>query len=59
MKETHLFYLIVSFYTVISIKYTKSGKIIEKLNCLLLGKVQENVGKVITYGTSPDLTAEP
>lgn len=59
MKETHLFYLIVSFYTVISIKYTKSVKIIEKLNCLLLGKVQENVGKVITYGTSPDLTAEP
>ena len=59
MKETNLFYLIVSFYIVNTIKYTKAVKIIEKLNCLLLGKVQENVGKVITYGTSPDLAAEP
>jgi hypothetical protein len=59
MKETHLFYFIVSLYIVIAIKYSKAVKIIEKLNCLLLRKVQENVGKVITYGTSPDLAAEP
>ena len=59
MKETNLFDLIVPFYIVNTIKYTKAVKIIEKIFCLLLGKVQENVGKVITYGTSPDLTAEP
>ena len=59
MKETNLFDLIVSFYIVNTIKYAKAVKIIEKIICLLLGKVQENVGKVITYGTSPDLTAEP
>ena len=40
-------------------KIEEAVEIIEKLNCLLLGKVQENVGKVITYGTSPDLAAEP
>ena len=40
-------------------KIEEAVEIIEKLNCLLLGKVQQNVGKVITYGTSPDLAAEP
>ena len=50
---------LVFFYIVITMKYTKAVKMIEKLNFLQLRKVQENVGKVITYGTSPDLTAEP